>query len=188
MSLKDEIEKYVPYNEQEEVDKEMMLYYINLFDDVLTRDNRTCHFSASNWVVNKDKTKVLMVYHNIYDSWCWTGGHADGTENLEHVAIKELTEETGLKNFKLLDNNIASLEILPVQSHIKRGKFVPTHLHLNCTYFIEADENESLQIKEDENKGVKWINIDDIEKMVSEPHMIPIYKKLDGRIRGGKNK
>ncbi len=188
MSLKDEIENYVPYNEQEEVDKELMLYYINLFDDVLTRNNRTCHFSASNWVVNKDRTKVLMVYHNIYDSWCWTGGHADGDEDLKHVAIKELTEETGLKNFKLLDKNIASIEILPAQSHIKRGKFVPTHLHLNCTYLIEADEKENLRIKEDENKGVKWITIDDIEKMVSEPHMIPIYKKLNERIRGGRIK
>ena len=31
-------------------------------------------------------------------------------------------------------------------------------------------------------------NIDDIEKMVSEPHMIPIYNKLNERIRGGKIK
>lgn len=185
MKLKEEIEKYVPYNEQEEEDKKMMLYYINLFKDILTRDNRTCHFSASNWVVNKDRTKVLMVYHNIYDSWCWTGGHADGDEDLRRVAIKELKEETGLKNFRLLDNNMLSLEVLPVISHIKRGKFVPTHLHLNCTYLIEADENEKLQIKEDENKAVKWINIEDIEKMVSEPHMIPIYKKLNEKIEVG---
>ena len=24
------------------------------------------------------RTKVLMCYHNIYDSWSWLGGHADG--------------------------------------------------------------------------------------------------------------
>ena len=23
-----------------------------------------------------------MVYHNIYDSWSWTGGHADGEKDL----------------------------------------------------------------------------------------------------------
>lgn len=188
MGLKEDIEKYVPYNEQEVVDKEMMLYYINLFEDVLTRENKTCHFSASSWIVNKDKTKVLMVNHNIYDSWCWTGGHADGDEDLRHVAIKELTEETSLKNFKLLDDSMVSLEVLPVVSHIKRGKFVPTHLHLNCTYLIEADENEELQIKEDENKAVKWINIEDIEKMVSEPHMIPIYRKINEKIKVGGSK
>ena len=35
MNLKETIEKYVPYNEQEAKDKETMLKYINTFDDVL---------------------------------------------------------------------------------------------------------------------------------------------------------
>ena len=52
--------------------------YLNTFNDVLTRNNKMCHFTASSWIINKDKTKVLMVYHNIYKSWSWTGGHADG--------------------------------------------------------------------------------------------------------------
>ena len=88
MGLKEQIEKYSPYNEQEINDKEMMLKYIDTFEDVLTRDNKMCHFTASNWIVNKERTKVLMIYHNIYKSWAWTGGHADGDEDLLHVALK----------------------------------------------------------------------------------------------------
>ena len=188
MNLKEQIENYIPYNEQEKCDKELMLQYIDTFDDVLTRENKMCHFTASNWIVNKERTKVLMIYHNIYKSWAWTGGHCDGDEDLTHVALKEATEETGLKNLKVLGDGIFGLEIITVDSHIKRGKFVPTHLHLNCTYLIEADENEELQIKEDENKAVKWINIEDIEKMVSEPHMIPIYRKINEKIKVGGSK
>lgn len=60
------------------------------------------HFSASVWTVNKERTKTLMVYHNIYNSWSWIGGHADGEEDLCAVAMRELTEETGLRNGKLL--------------------------------------------------------------------------------------
>ena len=37
--LKENIEKFTPYNEQEEVEKRIMLKYINDFDDVLTRQN-----------------------------------------------------------------------------------------------------------------------------------------------------
>ena len=37
MNLKEQIESYIPYNEQEECDKELMLQYINTFEDVLTR-------------------------------------------------------------------------------------------------------------------------------------------------------
>ena len=82
MELREKIEKYQPYNEQEEKDKQTMLKYIDTFDDVLTRNNEFGHFTASSWVVNKEKTKVLMIYHNIYKSWAWTGGHADGESNL----------------------------------------------------------------------------------------------------------
>ena len=75
MELIEQIKKYIPYNEQEEKDKELMLKYIDTFKDVLTRENEICHFTASSWIVNKEKTKVLMIYHNIYNSWAWTGGH-----------------------------------------------------------------------------------------------------------------
>ena len=142
MGLREQIEKYSPYNEQEINDKEMMLKYIDTFEDVLTRDNKMCHFTASNWIVNKERTKVLMIYHNIYKSWAWTGGHADGDEDLLHVALKEANEETGLNNLKLLSDGIFGIQILTVDSHIKRGKFVPSHLHLDCCFLFEADENE----------------------------------------------
>lgn len=179
MNLKEQIQNYKPYNEQEENDKEMMLKYIDTFDDVLTRENKMCHFTASNWILNKERTKIIMAYHNIYKSWAWTGGHADGDSDLLHVALKEAKEETGLDNLKVLSDGIFGIQILTVDSHIKRGKFVPSHLHLDCCFLIEADENEQLRIKEDENSGVKWINIEDALEMTNEEEMKPIYKKLN---------
>lgn len=66
MELKEKIEKYQPYNEQEAKDKQTMLKYIDTFEDVLTRNNEFGHFTASAWTLNQERTKVLMVYHNIY--------------------------------------------------------------------------------------------------------------------------
>ncbi len=183
MKLKEEIEKYIPYNEQEVSDKKLMLEYINTFEDVLTRNNKMCHFTASNWIVNKDRTKILMIYHNIYKSWAWTGGHADGYSDLLRVALKEAEEETGLNNLKLLSDGIYGLQILTVDSHIKNGKFISSHLHLDCCFLFEANEEDELKIKEDENSDVKWIDINEATKITNEEKMKPIYAKLNSKIK-----
>ena len=181
-NLKEQIEKYIPYNEQEKSVKEIMLKSLETFDDMLTTENKNCHFTASNWIVNKERTKVLMIYHNIYKSWAGVGGHADGDADLLHVALKEAQEETGLKNFKVLSDGIFAIKIAKVDSHIKRGKFVSDHLHFDCCYLLEADENEELHIKADENSGVKWTDIDKAVDASNEENMKPIYQKLNEKL------
>lgn len=182
MDLKEQIEGFEPYNEQERADKEIMLNLIDTYKDVLTRENKVCHFTASNWIVNKERTKVLMAYHNIYQNWAWTGGHCDGDSDLLRVALKEAQEETGIENFKVLSNGIYSLQIVSVDSHIKRGKYVPTHLHLDACFLLEADENEEIRAKLDENSGVKWVDIDKAVEITNEKQMKPIYQKLNEKI------
>ena len=167
-NLKENIENYISNNEQEEVDKKIILSYINDFDNILTRNNEYAHFTSSAFILNKERTKILMIYHKIYNSWAWTGGHADGDSDLLHVAIKEAKEETGIKNVTPISNNIYSLEIMTVNGHEKRGKYVGSHTHLNVAYLLEADEHEIVHIKEDENSDVLWIPIDKVVSSSTE--------------------
>lgn len=182
-NLKNRIKNYKPYNEQEEKDKQLMLKYIDTFDDVLTRNNEFVHFTASSWAVNKERTKVLMIYHNIYQSWAWTGGHADGESDLLNVTIRELKEETGVENVKVINPEIFSLEIICVNGHVKKGKYVSSHVHLNLTHLLEVDEKEVLHMKPDENSGVKWVKLEDIEKVSNEKWMVEnVYRKLKEKL------
>ncbi len=177
------IKKYKPYNEQEEKDKDFIINFILNNKNCLFRENKVAHLTASSWIVNKDFTKVIMVYHKIYDSWSWTGGHADGDSDLLKVSIKEAKEETGLTNIKVLSNEIYSLEVLTVDGHVKKGAYVSSHLHLNLTYLLQADESEALKIKEDENKGVKWFSLQDaIDASTEEWFKEHIYNKLNKKL------
>lgn len=184
MSLSESIRNYKPAGQQEQNDKEQMLQFMENSKNYLERENRTGHFTASVWTVNQDHTKTLMVYHNIYRSWSWIGGHADGMEDLCAVAMKELQEETGLKHAKLVSREIFSLETLSVDGHVKKGKWVPGHLHFNLTFLAEADENEELTVREEENSAVKWWTFEEALKVSSEPWMTEhVYKKLIERTR-----
>lgn len=180
-----ELLKYKPIGIQEEADYETFLYAYQNFKGILTRENPYAHITASNWIVNEDFTKVLMIYHNIYKSWSWTGGHLDGNENILEVSLKEAKEETGIKEFKVLSNGIYSIEILPVIPHIKRGKFVSGHVHINATYLLQANESDLIVVNEEETSGCKWIPIDEVLDCIGDNEkelMVPIYSKLLSRL------
>ena len=179
MKLFEQIKNYTPANEQEQRDKEQMLMFMKANENCLSRENTVAHFTTSIWTVNKEHTKTLMVYHNIYDSWSWIGGHADDNENLAEVALRELQEETGVKNARLVSDEIFSIETLTVDGHIKKGKYVSCHLHFNVTYLAEADEAENLIVNEDENQAVKWFAFADALEASTEPWMVEhVYIKL----------
>jgi len=179
-----EIEKYVPYYEQELKDKALILEACKNFNNLLTRENKIMHVTSSGYIVNKTRDKVLMIYHKIYDSWAWTGGHADGDSDLLQVAVKEAKEETGIENITPVLQDIISIDVITVNGHLKRGEYVSSHLHLNVTYLLEASEDDALVVNEEETKGVKWLPINELSSYCSEPYMVEnIYNKINKKIK-----
>ena len=180
--MKQKLLNYQPFNEQEEKDKELLLKVIEQ-KDVLTRKNTIGHFTVSCWVLNQSHDKVLMCFHKIYNSWCWLGGHVDGQKDFKKVALKEFQEESGLKHVQFLKDDPFSIEVLTVNGHIKNGVYVSSHLHYNITYLMEADDQERLIIKEDENKGLQWFDFEEALKASTEPWLVEnVYKKLNKKI------
>ena len=181
--LKEQIRAYRPVNEQEERDKELILRCLETEKDIFIRENHLAHMTASAWIVNEQRTKVLMVYHNIYHSWSWLGGHADGETDLLKVALKEAREESGILHVKPVSEKIYSLEVLTVDGHVKRGAYVSSHLHLNVTYLLQAEETDVLHIKEDENSNVAWFPLEEAVAASTEPWFQEhIYCKLNEKL------
>lgn len=178
------IENYIPFDRAEAAQKNGFLYYLRTFgDQVSKRENLTGHLTASAWIVNQNRTKVLMCFHHIYQAWSWLGGHADGEMNLSEVALKEVHEESGLSNVRLVDETPISLSINTVSLHEKRGRFVPPHLHFNVCYLVEADENAPLCIKPDENAALKWFKNEQIASICPPDDVTNCYLKMIEKIK-----
>ena len=184
MTLDEQLERYIPFNEQEEKDREEIRHWLKRDPvDIYTRKNTAAHISASAWVVSPDRQKVLMAYHNIYESWAWLGGHADGETDLLKVALKEVKEESGIADVRPISEDIFSLEVLSVDGHIKNGEYVSTHVHLNITYLLEADPSQPLHHKPDENTAVSWFGREEVYEMCSEKWFNEnIYSKLNAKV------
>lgn len=179
------VENFITDHPQEIADRAAILQAVAMDrGGCLNRENLLFHFTASSIIVNADRTRTLMAYHNIYQSWAWTGGHADGDPDMFAVALREANEETGITGLKPLQADPVSMEILHVVHHMKKGKFVPSHVHLNLTYALEADDALAIRNQPGENSRVGWLNIADLPQLISEPTMIPIYHKILSRIIG----
>ena len=154
--IRQAIADYVPRCEQEEKDRAFILAFLERNPDAFFRSNPVAHMTASAWVVNPARDRVLMVWHNLYRSWSWTGGHADGETDLLAVARREAEEESGVTGLRAVLETPLSVEILTVEGHEKRGRYVSSHLHYNVTYLFEADATQPLRMKPDENSGAAW--------------------------------
>ena len=184
MELEKALEKFRPWNEQEARDQEEILARLARGEALYTRENTAAHVTASGWVVSPDRKQVLMAYHNLYDSWAWLGGHADGERDLLKTAMREVMEESGLTEVKPVSEEIYSVEILTVNGHEKHGSYVSSHLHLNVTYLLEADPALPVHNKPDENSRVAWFSLEEAVKRSSEPWIRErIYKKLNEKLK-----
>lgn len=175
----EEIASFCPGNVQEASDRDTVLWYIRRFgDQVLLRDNLVAHITSSGFLMNPALDKALMVHHNIRDTWAWTGGHADGDRDLLSVALREAREETGITQVRPLSTAIASIDILPVYGHMRRGQYVSAHLHLSVAYILICPEGQALHIKPDENTGVRWFAADAIAAPSFAANDAALYGKL----------
>lgn len=179
MDLTKSIIEFIPANKQESQDKSIILSYLEQFlHNILLRDNKFAHITSSGFIMNKELDKVLLVHHNIRNTWAWTGGHVDGDADFLHVAIKEAKEETGINEVIPLSTNIVSLDILPVYGHVRKDHYVSAHLHLSVAYILIASEKETLTINEAENSGVCWFGIDRFTKDYFDINDVYLYGKL----------
>jgi 8-oxo-dGTP pyrophosphatase MutT (NUDIX family) len=122
--------------------------------------------------VDETRQHTLLTHHAKLNKWLQPGGHADGDENILAVALREAEEETGLRNLRLVQENIFDIDIhvIPVR------KDFPEHLHYDIRFIIEASHEEALVITE-ESHELQWIALTNLEKFTDNQSIVRMKEK-----------
>lgn len=135
------------------------------------------HVTASVFLINITRDKVLLTHHAKLQKWLQLGGHCDGIKDPFYNAHKEAYEESGLTRIDPVSRQILDIDIHPIPEH----KGVPAHEHYDVRYLFEADEKEPLNIS-DESNDLKWVPLDQLEDYNDDPRLVVMRDKLDAFI------
>ena len=161
-------EYQTPFSDELEFQKRM-IEFLEQNDNFALRSNLDGQLTGSTWIVNKERTKVLLVHHKKLNKWLQIGGHTeDIDETIKETILREIKEESGLKNLKLLSFSIYDIDI----HTIPQKKETVEHLHFDIRMVVEADENETLLPQNREILAIKWHFIDEVQNLAESTALI----------------
>ena len=119
------------------------------------------HFVATGFVVNKDHSKMLMVYHKKLNKWLPPGGHLEENETPAEAVRREVKEETGIV-IKICDTS--NLKITPEAGEevlLENPLFMlAEHIPAN-----KKQEAQPIKRQEEEVENVKWMTWEEITQV-----------------------
>jgi 8-oxo-dGTP pyrophosphatase MutT (NUDIX family) len=146
--------------------------FIAAHPDCLYRSCLEGHLTASAWVVDAARGRVLLTHHRKLDRWLQLGGHVDGEADLLSAALREVREESGLARVRAV-----GAEIFDVDRHrIPARKTEPEHWHFDVRFLIEADPAEPLTVS-DESHDVAWVPLAEVTLRNPEESIARMVRK-----------
>lgn len=135
-------------------------------DFLETTKNHRKDFTATGYVVNPERTKILVIFHNKLQKWLPAGGHMEPNELPHEAALREVFEETGIEAEIISDDydlNMSGIKEAQVpRPYAVLYQLIPEspkdieHIHVDFIYAMEAEESE-LTAQLDEVSRVKWM-------------------------------
>lgn len=168
--------------------------------------NLVKHFVTTAYLVNNDK--VALVHHGLRNVWLGFGGHIEEKETILEALDREIKEESGIRDYKLLNDGglIKSFragdegpdkpdetvreETLPNSIQIQPIPFDRNyknpHYHIDLIYYGTTDQTD-LSLEEGKGKDVKWVSVQDLEQIDLWPSTKYLCKEALKAAKGSKH-
>lgn len=171
--LLEQLQRYLGADAHEAAMCRRLAEFVAAYADCFERSLLVGHVTGSAWVVDFDRSHVLLHHHGKLDKWLQLGGHADGEPHVLNVALREAQEESGLTSVRPVTDGIFDVDIHRIPA---RGA-EPEHFHYDVRFLLEADRGEPLRITS-ESKDLQWVPIGRIGELTQEESMLRMVRKM----------
>ena len=129
------------------------------------------HVTASAFVVDGSRSRLLLIHHARLGGWLQPGGHVDPGEDVLTAAMREVREETGVAGNPIAEG-IFDVDVHPIPPSGGR----PAHRHYDVRFLIEASNDDLTP--SDEVLGARWVALADVATLVTDLSVLRAIEKL----------
>ena len=170
------LQQYVPSADDDSSSRDGSLAFVLGHPDFYKRSQLSGHVTASAWVVDERGSFVLLNHHRSLDRWMQLGGHIEADRDIRSAALREASEESGLKSIRLARPEVFDIDIHTIPTSSK----APEHQHYDIRFLITADRSEPITISS-ESKSLVWVPLDEVSKYTSERSVLRMVEKTARR-------
>lgn len=168
-----QLERYHPSDKEELAMRDRIMQFVRQHEDCFSRELAIGHITGSAFIVNHERTHILLTHHKKLNRWLQLGGHADGESNILNVALREAEEESGLAEVRPVSQEIFDVDIHVIPARKNEAE----HYHYDIRYLCEADSRIPLTVS-DESHDLVWVPVTAVLNYTEERSMLRMVSKI----------
>lgn len=170
--LMEDLRRYRERYPEETEKADRLIKIVETESDLLGKVNKDGHLTGSAWIMNREKTHVLLTHHAKLNIWIQLGGHTEEGESVYDTAFREAVEESELKSIEKTDREIFDIDIhlIPARKNEKE------HYHYDIRYVFYVDMDEEFTVT-DESHDLKWVELGKVEGYTKEESILRMVRK-----------
>ncbi|HAM23379.1 MAG TPA: NUDIX hydrolase [Actinobacteria bacterium] len=156
---------------EEAIRHETLLAQLAAGEDVSIRSNMRGHVTTSATILNARRDKVLLIHHRIFRNWLPPGGHYESPGSLWDSAVRETSEETGVRIIAPHPWTVEFGLPVDVDTHpipARPEKDEGPHVHHDFRFLAVASDDDVLVADLSEVTAARWTPVDELHTSPDE--------------------